>query len=217
MYKIKRWCNNSCNVIHHRALDVATLPLNLQGIVTEEHFQDFVRTINEYISMNDDLITRRSTIGAWCPMLLYLLIVNIYYYYLVLPKFGSKIPVDPFLVQLAILLIIYILFSKVLLRKQVQEIADEMSEVHRNIQTTCTDMSQRVTTSLPSSSPVIHVNCTLRSKTRWDFIGSYKYLDYLVLSINSTLEDTEGSHRTSLEGYQVVLTSKMDALTTTIV
>lgn len=188
---------------HHRALEL-TLPLGLHGIVSHDDFQDFGRTMNEYINTYDAILERRNTIVA-CEVLVILFV----YHFLIAPQF-YKDKVSIFLGPVLVLISIIIIFLMwvVFFKKEAQQVIDEQNEVYRDVITTCTDMSQRVTSSLPSSSPVLNVTCILRSKASLDLIGSYKDMHCIEFTTTTALENNEDV--AAPESDQVVTTKDDD-------
>jgi hypothetical protein len=189
-------------LVDPRVLDATTTPpLGLSEIISEDDYQNFIRSTNGMIRIYDHILARRSLINIY-PCLLYLFV----YHGLILPNYHPEQRSIFFaLVPLITFIVSCLLFSKVFMKKIIQEIDKELHDAYHNAQTTCVDLSQRPTSSLPSSSPEIHVKCTLQSKSCWDFVGSYIDMDYIEFTIESTSNKTENSALNASEDYQVMV------------
>ena len=206
--------DTAANTTSPRALLASDLPAELSGIVSDSDFHAFCRTFNAYINLYDAILTRRKKLATQqmqCDMILFILVM------LNLPSDNTK----EFSMRAAILTLLhnclytalcltaYFGMHRVCFRKLTQQVIDEQNEIYRNVITTCSDMSQRVTLTLPSSSPVTDVSCILGSKLWKDWIGSYNNMDYIEFTMTNAIEKTEDSDTSTPTSNHVVV-SKQD-------
>ena len=112
--------------------------------------------------------------------------------------------------------IAYFWIRKAIFEEENQQVVDEQNEIYRNVITTCTDMSQRVTTTLPSSSPVLDVTCSLGSKSCKDWIGSYNNMDYIEFTLTNAIEKTEDADTGTRTSNHVVVSKEDNQISTAV-
>ena len=206
--------SNAANTPSGRAL-ITVLPPGLNGIVSDNNFDDFSRTLNGYINEYDAILMRRKKIVTqqqYCDIAVFILVMMYF------PSDDAKEITMPRViltllntfVYMGLWCIAYFWIRKAIFEEENQQVIDEQNEIYRNVITACTDMSQRVTTTLPSSSPALDVTCSLGSKSCKDWIGSYNNMDYIKFTTTTAFENTGDNHTGAESERNLVVTTKED-------
>ena len=190
-------CSCCCYKLTYRGLVVTDLPVDLHGIVSEHDFEEFCCTLNGYINEYDAILKRR-----------WELVIVLFFISFLAFVFMDDILFDPYgtgqdtmwtmihsilhiWVGTAIFVGMHYLNTSFFFKKEIQQVMDEQNDMYRNAVATCTDMSQRVTAMLPSSSPVMDVTCTVGSKASRDWIGPYNNMEYIQFTMTSGFENVK--------------------------
>ena len=209
-------CSCCCYKLTYRGLVVTDLPVDLHGIVSEHDFEEFCCTMNGYINQYDAILKRR-----------WELVIVLFFISFLAFVFIDDIFFDPYgtgqdtmwtmihsilhiWVGTAIFVGMHYLNTSFFFKKEIQQVMDEQNDMYRNAVATCTDMSQRVTLTLPSSSPVLDVTCSLGSKSCKDWIGSYNNMDYIEFTTTTAFENTGDSCTGAEPERKLVVTTKED-------
>ena len=190
------------SIREERTANSILLPVQLNGIVSENDFREFSFTILEQIRAYDLIVARRKKIIHFERIILGVSF-GFVVYFIIRPAINMEVDsVRSYVIWALILffgigvlhvtgkLMEYILQPKILV------LVDEQNEIYRNINATCVDMSQRVQASLTSSSPVTRFTTLLGLRAFTDGIGRYHNFEYIEFKMTTegNESDTNNSH-----------------------
>ena len=206
--------SNGANTSNGDRSLVPVLPYGLHGIVSDKVYTDFCCTMNIYINSHDSILTRRKKIVSqqrFSYIFLFALVIIFSQSFMTeqpsMWKFLNPIVRKAIFFAASCLLVNHEAFSHV----RNQRLIVEQNKVYRSVNIACMGMSQRVTRTLPSFSPVTNVTCSFGSKVCTDWIGSYHIMDNIEFFITtSVFENTKDGGAGALERNHVVVVRKED-------
>ena len=161
----------------HRGLVTSSVPP-----ATDDHdFQEFCDTMNAHIHQYDAILWRRKKMVYYQRMFAGCIIGLVVYFIARLIALMHLNSVQSFIdcvlwtiAAITILLVTPPFMNLVLFKTEIDEFTKQQNEIYQIAETTCSDMSHRMSSS--PSSP-INVTCTLVSKTIHDYIGQYENME----------------------------------------
>ena len=188
------------SIREERTANSILLPVQLNGIVSENDFREFSFTILEQIRAYDLIVARRKKIIHFERT-----IIGLYFgfatRFILIPvvDMDTEDSVRSFVITsftmclaIGLLYVFHTLLDSRLLQPKKQALVDEQNEIYRNVNATCVDMSQRVQSSLTSSSPVTSFTALLGMRAFTDGMG--RYLNFEYIEFKMTTEGNESDN-----------------------
>jgi hypothetical protein len=189
------------SIREERTANSILLPVQLNGIVSENDFREFSFTILEQIRAFDSIVARRKKFIQFESIILSSSFGFVMCFILKPAIDTEEGSVRSFVLTsfntclaMGLLFVFYTLLDSMLLLPKRQSLVDEQNEIYRNANATCVDMSQRVQASLTSSSPVASFTTLLGMRAFKDGMGRYLKFEYIEFKMTTEGHESDNNN-----------------------